>query len=32
MTTTYFITFYAIIGALVLASFIAGYSIARRKQ
>ena len=31
MTTTYIITFYAVIGILILASFLAGYLLARQK-
>ncbi len=31
MTTTYIITFYAVIGILILASFLAGYLFSRQK-
>ena len=31
MSTTYIITFYAVIGILTLASFLAGYILARQK-
>ena len=32
MTTTYIITFYTIIGALVITSFIAGYILGKHKN
>lgn len=31
MTTTYIITFYAVIGILIFASFLAGYLLTRQK-
>ena len=32
MTTTYIITFYSIIGALIITSFIAGYILGKHKN
>lgn len=31
MTTVYIITFYTVIGALIITSFAAGYALARQK-